>query len=251
MARNPKQNPPIERDPWEEEDEGADPWDVADADSSVSNKLTLKPDRDEDAQLRVTRIGDDEWVIKYPEGERVPNQHDLRAREKRAKFLNVLSKTGSVKKAAAQVALTPRALTLARRKYPDFDRNWEMAMEIYHTFEAEETIRHRALDGTLRAIYYQGVKVGYERVYDSGLTQFWYKSNMRDKYGDKSEVQINGNINHGVAMLPARATDMDAWERQAAQTIENQKHNMIDITPVVVDTKPVNVRDTGQMKIER
>lgn len=240
----------IERDPWEDdEDEQLDPWDVPDAQSSVP--AVISREKDEDAQLRASRANEDEWVIKYPEGERPPSQYDLRAREKRSRFLNVLSKTGSLKKAAAQVGLTPRALRLARDKYPDFKLNWQMALDIFFEFEAEESIRHRAIDGTLRAVYYQGAKVGYERVYDSGLTQFWYKANMRDKYGEQSEIKISGNINHGVAMLPTRAPSMDEWEKQAARTLEDQKNNMIDITPVVVDTKPVNVQPTGQMKVER
>jgi hypothetical protein len=208
-------------------------------------------DKDDEAQLRVSRADEDEWVIKYPVGQRDPNQWDLKARAKRSKFLHILSKTGSVKKAAAQVSLSPRALTKARGMYPDFDTNWNMALDIFYQFEAEESIRHRAIDGVLEAIYYQGAICGYKRVYDSGLTQFWYKANMRDKYGEQSEVKITGNINHGVAMLPARAMDPDAWEKRAARTLALQKENMIDITPTVVDTKPVNVRDTGQVKIER
>lgn len=249
MARSPSQT---ERDPWEDdEDDGRDPWDVPDEKPSVPGKLVVPAVRSKEVQMRASRVSEDEWYIEYPEGERPPSQHDLRAREKRSRFLNVLSKVGSLKKAAAQVKLTPRALRLAREEYPDFKRNWQMALDIYHEFEAEETIRHRALDGTLKAVYYQGVKVGYERVYDSGLTQFWYKANMRDKYGDKSEVSITGNINHGVAMLPSRATDLDAWEKQAAKTLEIQKANMIDITPTIVDTKPVNVQNNGQTKVER
>ena len=252
MAKRPKKTTPqTERDPWEDGDEELDPWDVPDAEPSVPARLEPLKEVDEDRQMRARKSNEDEWVIKYPEGKRPPNQLDLRMREGHRKFLSVLAKTGSPKKAAMAAGFTPRAFELARRKFPDFNLNWEMAMAIFYQFEAEEAIRHRAIDGTLKAIYYQGQKVGYERVYDSGLTQFWYKSNMRDKYGEKSELQISGNINHGVAMLPARATDMDEWERQAAKTLENQKNNMIDITPTVVDTRPVNVQSNGQVKIER
>ena len=243
MARRPRKTPEVERDPWEDEE-----WEM---EPTVPARLEAPKDREDELQMRVTRAHEDEWIIKYPDGMREPNQHDIKARAKRSKFLHHLSKTGSLKKSAAQVALSPRALMKARKEYPDFDLNWQIAMDIYYQFEAEESIRHRALDGTLRAIYYQGLKVGYERVYDSGLTQFWYKANMREKYGESSEIKISGNINHGVAMLPSRAVDMDAWEKQAAQTLENQKQNMIDITPTVVDTKPVNVQPSGQMKVER
>jgi hypothetical protein len=239
MAKSPNQ---VERDPWEDED----------FEESLKEPVRLVPiERDEDVQMRASKASEDEWVIKYPDGKRTPNQYDLKARAKRSKFLHLLSKTGSVKKSALQVGLTPRALTKARMEYDDFKLNWDIALEIYYQFEAEESIRHRAIDGTLEPIVYQGLITGYKRTYDSGLTQFWYKANMRDKYGEQSEVKISGNINHGVAMLPAQAVDPDAWEKRAARTLEIQKENMIDITPTVVDTKPVNVQKNGQIKVER
>ena len=248
MAKSPNQ--PIEKDPWEdEEDDGLDdPWDLPVAKPSVPARLQERHKPGEDAQMRAAK---DEWVVVYPEKKRPINQLDLRMEESHRKFLKVLAKTGSLKKAQIASGLGQRALQLAKQKFPDFSMNWDMAMDIYLQFEAEESIRHRALDGTLEPIIYQGRVTGYKRVYDSGLTQFWYKANMRDKYGEQSEVKISGNINHGVAMLPPRATDLDAWEKQAAKTLEIQKANMIDITPTIVDTKPVNVQNNGQTKVER
>lgn len=240
-----------ELDPWEleEEDDGSpDPWDVPDEKPSGRERKAIVPSKvvSEDAQMRASKLTEDEWAIKWPDSDRKVPAFELVARAKREKFLNILSKTGSPKKAAMQVQLTPRALYLARDRFPDFKKNWEIAMEVYYMFEAEEAVRHRAIDGTLEPIYYQGNICGYKRVYDSGLTQFWYKNNMREKYGEKSEININGNVNYGVAMLPPVQLDASAWERQAAKTVENQQRNMIDITAQVVDVTPAK-----PVKVER
>jgi hypothetical protein len=242
MTRRPKKTLPIEPDPWEIEEVAEQPA------PEVPVRLTPREKPDEYAQMGAS---EDDWVVIYPEKNRPINQLDLRMEEGHRKFLTVLAKTGSFRKAQIASGLGERALYLARQKFPDFARNWQMAMDIFLMFVAEEKIRHRVIDGTLEPITYQGQITGYKRVYDSGLTQFWYKANMREKYGEKSEIAISGNINHGVAVLPARATDLDAWEREAAKTLENQKRNMIDITPTNVDAKPVAAQNTRQTRIER
>jgi hypothetical protein len=251
MAKQPKPQPD-NLDPLEESDESLDPWDIPDAKPSTSARLEEKPARDLEIQMRSNSAGEDEWEISYPDNPlRPPSQYDLRAREKRSRFLNILSRTGSLKKAAAQVKLSPRALMLAKNKYPDFAKNWVIALEIYNSFEVEESIRHRALDGVKKAVYFQGNIVGYEIIYDSGLTQFWTKANLPEKYGDKTNINISGNVNHGIAFMPARATDEVEWERRVQQTLEDQKRNMIDITPAIVDNKSVNVQPSGQTVIQR
>jgi hypothetical protein len=165
------------------------------------------------------------------------------------RFLNVLARTGSTKKAAMAVKLTPRALLLARDRIPDFAKNWDMAIEIYREFVADEKIRQRAIDGQKKAVWYQGEIVGYEITYDSGLTQFWARANMRDKYGDKSEIKVTGGLTHGVALLPATMVNQLDWEKQASKV--HEEHKIIDITPINVDTKPSNVQPSGHKKIER
>lgn len=242
MARK-KTPEPVELDPWEIE-EVEEPVKAP----KTPARLTPRFKPDEEAQMASAK---DEWVVIYPEKNRPVNQLDLRMEESHRKFLAVLSKTGSVKKAQVNCGLGMRALYMAKDKFPDFERNWQMALDIFYMFEAEEKIRHRVLDGTLEPMTYQGAVFGYKRVYDSGLTQFWYKANMREKYGEQTEVKISGNITHGVAMLPPRARDVDAWEKRATETLARQKENMIDITPTVVDTKPVNVQASGQIKVER
>lgn len=243
MAKRNQQ--PSERDPWEEPIE-RDPWEVDDAvpapvpdakprakrESKQVVPVTTIEAKPEERQMAATKETGDEWAIRYT-GKEPTAQFEIDARKKRQQALVVLAQTGSPRKAALAVNLTPRALQLARKNHPDFDRNWELAKEIYHEFVAEEKIRGRAVDGVRTPIWYQGSICGYEIKYDSGLTQFWYKANMREKYGDQSEIKISGNVNHGIAILPARATNESEWEADSFRA--EQQRKVIDITPVVVE----------------
>lgn len=254
MTKPPKTQD--DRDPWDiANDDLRDPWDdPVETDSNYVEVPFLPSDEDDeddgdDDGINSSVEDADEWEIKYPPMKQALRKSDIEGRRKRKVFLSILAKTGSPKKGALHVGLTPRALYLARDRFPDFAKNWDIAIEIYKNFVADEAIRKRAIDGVMEPQWFQGKIVGYQVKYDSGLTQFWAKSNMRDKYGDKSELQITGNVNHGIAFMPPPALSVAAWEQQAQKTLENQK--MIDITPSIVDTKPVNVQKSGQTKIER
>lgn len=229
----------------EPEDDLTDPWDkpgfgedeLDDPDTIVLKATPVKTD---EAQMNVAKENPGEWAVQYDddvEG-RMLHQHELRARIKREKFLQLLSNCGSLKKSAAAVKLTPRALLLARDKYPGFAKNWELAMDVYKQFHAEEVLHHRAIEGVLEPITYQGRVTGYKKSYDSGLAQFWYKHNMRDKYGDRQDINLNANINHGVILLPARGGDTASWEKQALQYHSQPKDKVIDLPAEVVEDVP-------------
>jgi hypothetical protein len=227
----------VDLDPWEDGYEDGDSDLVGGEGSagetveSTGSEIALADDFSDD-ELNASEVSEDEWVVKYPPSKYPLRPRDLEARDKRRRALQYLAVTGSPKKAARAVGLTPRALFLARERIPDFDRNWKMAIEIYKEFEADEQIRKRAIDGNKVAVWYQGEIVGYEIKYDSGLTQFWAKSNMRDKYGDKSEVTVNGP-GHGIALLPATIINLADWEAMAAKV--HADHKIIDITPEKVE----------------
>lgn len=252
------QIPDSELDPWEKTDANGGNGSLdgqGNADESytpqgeeVGSTDVALADGFTDDELNSSDISEDEWVIKYPPSKYPLRPRDIEARNKRKQFLQILAQTGSTKKAAAQVNLTPRALLLARNRIPDFAHNWDMATEIYREFVADEKIRQRAVDGVKTAIWYQGDIVGYEIKYDSGLTQFWARANMRDKYGDKSEIKVTGGITHGVALLPSTMVNLGDWEKQASKV--HDEHKIIDITPTIVDTKEDKVR-VGGPKIER
>lgn len=238
----------------EHEDEASeiDPWDKPEF---LAPKITEVPDsewellEDDEAQQLMSKLdSEDEWVVNYPPSS-FSETHPLAVESRRnhKKFLHALSKTGSALKAARLAGQSRRSFYLAKQKFPDFARNWDIAIAIYQEFEVEDNLRKRAIDGVREPVYYQGNIVGYTIKYDSGLTQFYVRANMRDKYGDKSEVSINGHINHGVMVLPTQAVNQNDWEREAQEAMANQK--MVDITPTVVDTKVVKVQDAEQKRV--
>ena len=217
-SKGPPKGPP--KDPWEDQED------------LVPAKLAQPPAVVDDV-IEVTDFeiseedGDENWVVKYS-GDKPPTKRDLEARKNRITFLETLMKTGNATLAAARSGVGWRAHYLARDRHPDFARNWDMAVAIYHTFVANEKIRKRALDGIRKPVWYQGKIVGYEIQLDSGLTQFYMKSAMPDVYGDKRELKIEGGLTFGIALLPT-ALGVEQWQQQAIEVQKNIK--VIDITP--------------------
>jgi hypothetical protein len=234
----PKNREAVElKDPWEDMEEEDSFWGKKPSKSSLPEIVEDEPDPESD-QLAASEESSAEWDINYPPLKYSNRPQEIEARAKRREFLRVLAKTGSVKKAALAVKLTPRALYLAREKFPDFAKNWNAAQAIYLEFEAEEKLRSRAVDGVREPVYFQGNIVGYKIAYDSGVTQFWYRANMRDKYGEKSEVSISGGLNHGVALLPMTLLDVSQWEQRAKEALDRK---VIDITPETGETGPPTI----------
>jgi len=196
---------------------------------------------------------EDIWKVQYPDPGRPPSSYDLKAREKRERFLSHLAMHGSPSKAAAHVGLGKRAVFLAAQKYPDFRAQWNIAREIYMEFIAEDEVRRRAIDGLLKDVWYQGRKVGKERVYDSGLAIAYLKANMPEKYTERKEIKTDISGKVGVVLLPVAVNDPGAWERKAISMQESQP--MIDITPKEVNTDRSVVRDNehkpSNVRIER
>jgi len=208
------------KDPWEDEPDLIPPV--------LTPAVVEEVFEDPDLQIS-EEDGDENWVIKYAEGGKPPTPRDLEARKRRIVFLETLMKTGNAVLAASRSGVGWRAHYLARDRHPDFARNWDMAVAIYHTFVANEKIRKRALDGIRKPVWYQGEIVGYEVHLDSGLTQFYMKSAMPAVYGDKRELKIEGGLTFGVALIPGMVTDVATWEERARVTQDSIK--MIDITP--------------------
>ena len=218
MAR--KKNSAPFKDPWEDEPD------------LVPAKLAQVPaviDEIVEADIEISEEdGDENWVVKYS-GDKPPTANDLKARKNRITFLETLMQTGNVVLAAARSGVGWRAHYLARDRHPDFARNWDMAINIYHTFVANEKIRKWAIDGLRKPVWYQGQIVGYEVQRDSGMAQFYMKSAMPAIYGDKREIKIEGGLSFGIAVIPGMISDVSTWEARAKQVQDGIK--TIDITP--------------------
>jgi hypothetical protein len=210
MARK-KNNEPF-KDPWEDEEDLVPP--------KLSQQVPAVLDEIVEANIEISEEdGDENWIVKYS-GDKPPTSFDIEARKKRVIFLQNLMNTGNVVLSAARSGVGWRALYLARDRHPDFARNWDMAVNIYHAFVANEKIRKWAIDGLRKPVWYQGQIVGYEIHRDSGMTQFYMKSAMPAIYGDKREIKIEGGLQFGIAVIPGMISDVSTWEARAKQAPE-------------------------------
>jgi len=125
----------------------------------------------------------------------VPNQklHTITPAVK-AQFLEALSETANVRRAAAQVGFTARVFYQHARRDPAFAAAWDETMQtaVETVFEAEAM--RRAVEGVEQPVYYQGVKVGSRQEYSDTLLIFLLKGWKPERYRERHEVIHGGAI---------------------------------------------------------
>ena len=105
------------------------------------------------------------------------------SRDTREVFLRVLKGTGNVSAAARSAEVSLHNAYLKKSNEKKFSREWDAAME-EALDDLEGELRRRALEGTEKAVYYGGEKVGSVRAYNDNLAMFLLKSRRGNIYGD-------------------------------------------------------------------
>jgi hypothetical protein len=114
-------------------------------------------------------------------------------------FLDLLAGGHSVIGASTKVGIRPRTAYSRRKTDQYFRIAWDRAVSVGTRLLEQEAAR-RAYYGTLRGVYYRGVKCGVERTYSDTLMIFLLKARRpevyRERYDDgaRSPVQINVNV---------------------------------------------------------
>lgn len=111
--------------------------------------------------------------------------------EKKAAFLERLSETANVSAAARRVKISRQSLYEAKRVDTAFGDAWHQAVDLGTAALEDEAVR-RAKDGTLKPVFYQGVKVGTVREYSDTLLIFLLKARNPDKYADRVRKELTG-----------------------------------------------------------
>ena len=102
------------------------------------------------------------------------------------RFFANLARTDHVTESAATSGIDRAVLYKRRREDPEFAARWDAAREAYaDTLEAEA--HRRAVIGTDKGIWHQGVQVGVEKQYSDGLLSQMLKAKRRE-YRDKVEL---------------------------------------------------------------
>jgi hypothetical protein len=106
-------------------------------------------------------------------------------------FFAELKRSGQVTRAAA-VAGVDRSHAYKRRDNDEsFAAKWDAALETYCDLLEAEAHR-RAVMGTDKGVWHQGVQVGTEKQYSDSLLALMLKAKRKREYGDASKVELTG-----------------------------------------------------------
>lgn len=106
-------------------------------------------------------------------------------------FFAELAATDHVQKAVAKSGLPSRTVYSWRDNDPDFAQRWTEARERYvDGLEAEA--HRRAVAGTDKGVWHQGVQVGSEKQYSDSILLAMLKAKRKREYGDASKIELTG-----------------------------------------------------------
>jgi hypothetical protein len=107
-------------------------------------------------------------------------------------FLKALSLSPSVTDAARAAGIQRATAYTYRKISEEFAGRWDDALEQSTDALVNEMFR-RAVHGTEKPVYQQGVEVGRIREYSDTLAIFLAKAHRREVYGDKLQSDITSN----------------------------------------------------------
>lgn len=111
--------------------------------------------------------------------------------EKTATFLEALADTANVSAAAKKIRISRQYMYQVREEDEEFAAAWDEAVKLGTAALEDEAVR-RAMDGTLKPVFYQGEKVGSIREYSDTLLIFLLKARDPDKYADRVKKELSG-----------------------------------------------------------
>lgn len=106
------------------------------------------------------------------------------------RFLELYPNVGHIQRTCEILGIVPRTLYHWRKNDLVFKEQFEEIQSLILIMLEDEAIR-RAVDGVDKPIYYQGTKVGTEKVYSDFLLHKLLVANS-PKYKDKSALELSG-----------------------------------------------------------
>jgi hypothetical protein len=154
----------------------------------------------------------------------VPRQrerHDGWSAQKQADFIEALSATGMVLRAAEKVGMNAASAYRLREAEgaESFAKAWDAALRI-GSAQLADIAMDRAINGIAIPHYYKGEKVGEHRWYDNKLLMFMLRHTNSQKFGPHSaEVDLAERIAREEAAAEAkRLEQLERAEALLAQT---------------------------------
>lgn len=140
-------------------------------------------------------------------------------------FLKSLAENGVVRYACEDADTTQVTAYAHRKTDPIFAAAWAEAVDGAVQRLEQEAFR-RAADGVEEPVFYKGFECGKIRKYSDVLLMFLLKANRPEKYRDRFDVNVSGNVNHNHRL------DMSALSDKDLAALENltDKARVIDST---------------------
>ncbi len=111
--------------------------------------------------------------------------------EKMEQFLLALADTANVSAAAKKARISRRHMYRLRKDNEDLAAAWKEAIAL-GTAALEDEAARRAMEGTLKPVFYKGTKVGTVREYSDTLLIFLLKARDPEKYADRVKQELTG-----------------------------------------------------------
>lgn len=132
--------------------------------------------------------------------------------ELKDEYVRLLAETGALNKCALAINLTLSTVRKHRKEDKDFGKACEDALDVFRD-KIDLAVYHRAVEGWLEAVYFQGIIVGYVRKYsDSMLAMFAKRHNPA--YREKFE--LDANIRTAALVVTAPMGSVEAMQEAAA-----------------------------------
>lgn len=132
--------------------------------------------------------------------------------EKMDEFLEVLSDTANVSRAAERIGISRRTCYDHRLADEEFRKRWDAAVEL-GLDALEDEVTRRGVEGWEEPVWYQGVQCGLVRKFSDSLLMFRLNGGRPEKYRQRVSTELTGK---GGGPIETRNADALTDEQLAA-----------------------------------
>lgn len=129
------------------------------------------------------------------------------------KFLIIYARVGTIKGACKELGIWYSSIDMVRLRAPAFNEAMKEALEEFRC-GLQEAARKRAMEGTIKTVYYKGKKVGEEREHSDRLMELMLSAHLPDF----SRKEKGGKGGGGLTIKLAVITNPDKDQKKLGGT---------------------------------
>jgi hypothetical protein len=143
------------------------------------------------------------------------SNHTKLTPEKRSLFLETLSDTANVTRAAQAIGMARTYMYEVRGADPEFEKAWDAAVQL-GTSALEDEATRRASEGWDEPVFYQGEQTGLIRKFSDTLLIFLLKA--RDpKFRERNHLELTGKDGGAIQYENTRDRNLQSIEQLSAR----------------------------------